>query len=153
MLHAKLEDGRTAMPRSEAITHLNEMIAGGTETTANAIAHIVLQLDDLPDKKARLLADPSLWEKAVEEGLRRRPVAIGMFREDLTFGKGRHFCLGAPLAKMEARVGLEVLYERLPDIRVTPGQELRYHPAMTAFMLRGLQTTWSRSVPRQDTAE
>jgi cytochrome P450 len=190
MLHAKLEDGRTAMSVSEVVTHLNEMIAAGTETTANAIAHIVMQLDERPELLERLRAEPRRWEDAVDEGLRRRPVAIGMFRvatrdvelggvtipagaivcisyasvghdeaqyacpmdfdidrgrssEDLTFGKGRHFCLGAPLARTEARIGLEVLYERLPDLHVVPDQEYEYEPAMTAFMLHRLEAAWT----------
>jgi cytochrome P450 len=36
----------------------------------------------------------------------------------LTFGHGIHFCLGAPLARLEARIALGKLLERYQDIAV-----------------------------------
>lgn len=41
--------------------------------------------------------------------------------DHFSFGSGIHFCLGAPLAKLEARVVLETLIARCPDIRLVPG--------------------------------
>jgi len=54
----------------------------------------------------------------------------------LTFGHGAHFCLGAPLARLEGQIALGTLLRRMPELRLT---------ADTAawrdqFVLRGLQS-------------
>ena len=41
-------------------------------------------------------------------------------RNHLAFGFGSHYCLGAPLARLELKVFLEVLTERLPGLRIVP---------------------------------
>lgn len=43
--------------------------------------------------------------------------------EHLTFSPGPHFCLGAPLARMEAEVGLSMLLDRLRGLRLDPAAE------------------------------
>jgi cytochrome P450 len=42
-------------------------------------------------------------------------------REHISFSAGRHYCLGAALARMEGEVGLRVLFDRYPKLRLTPG--------------------------------
>lgn len=46
----------------------------------------------------------------------------------LSFGHGIHFCLGAALARLEARATLELLGARLPSLRLNAGRELYFVP-------------------------
>jgi cytochrome P450 len=55
----------------------------------------------------------------------------------LAFGYGVHYCVGAPLARMEGRIALNTLLQRLPNLHLTtPIAELtwRFNP-----ILRGMQ--------------
>ena len=42
-------------------------------------------------------------------------------REHLSFSGGRHFCLGAALARLEGEIGLRTLFDRFPDLALGPG--------------------------------
>lgn len=47
-------------------------------------------------------------------------------KEHLTFGHGVHYCLGAPLARLEVTEALSQLFTRFPDIRLAvPNEQLR----------------------------
>jgi cytochrome P450 len=46
----------------------------------------------------------------------------------LAFGKGVHYCLGAHLGKLEARIALEEIMARWPGLRLVDGQVLTFHP-------------------------
>jgi len=55
----------------------------------------------------------------------------------LAFGQGIHYCVGAPLARAEMRIALDLLIRRLPGLRLAPDQ--RFDHAMTNPILRGLK--------------
>ncbi|MEZ5412439.1 MAG: cytochrome P450 [Acidimicrobiales bacterium] len=54
----------------------------------------------------------------------------------LAFGLGRHFCPGARLSRLEARVAFPALLERFPDLRLIDGDPPVYRPTA---VLRGLE--------------
>ncbi|WP_341918004.1 cytochrome P450 [Hydrocarboniphaga effusa] len=56
-----------------------------------------------------------------------RPLAEA--RAHLSFGNGVHFCMGAPVARMEAKVAMRLLIERLPKLRLD-GQPERFESWM-----------------------
>ena len=56
----------------------------------------------------------------------------------LTFGHGIHFCIGAPLGRMEARIGLNALLDRFSDVAHAQQDNERTH----SHMLRGFHHLW-----------
>lgn len=58
----------------------------------------------------------------------------------LAFGHGVHYCLGAPLARMELRVVIPALLERFPGLRATAGPDFGNRHAV--YGLRSLPVTW-----------
>jgi cytochrome P450 len=61
----------------------------------------------------------------------------------LAFGRGTHYCLGAPLARMEIEIALTTLFRRLPDVRlaVEPDQ-LAWRPVPMFRALAALPLVW-----------
>jgi cytochrome P450 len=55
----------------------------------------------------------------------RFDVARENARDHVSFSGGRHYCLGASLARMEGEVGLRALADRFPDMRLLPGARRR----------------------------
>jgi cytochrome P450 len=71
--------------------------------------------------------DPSVFAEPDELRLDRTP------NPHLTFGAGIHFCLGAPLGRLELQTSFRALLERFPTME--PVEEPRWKPN---YIIRGL---------------
>lgn len=92
---------------------------------------IVMVLPGAVNRDPRRFTDPHEFD------LRRSNV-----REHIAFGRGAHSCPGAPLARVEGRVSLERILDRMRDIRIDeefhgPASQRRYNWEPT-YILRGL---------------
>ena len=69
------------------------------------------------NRDPRMFADPDVFRPDRPE------------RKNVSFGAGIHFCIGAPLARLELQVALKVLFDRLPGLRIAEEPKLRniYH--------------------------
>jgi len=63
----------------------------------------------------------------------------------LAFGQGIHFCLGAPLARLEARIALEAVVSRLPGLAVAPEAQLERMDSTIVYGLEELPVRWQPS--------
>lgn len=61
----------------------------------------------------------------------------------LAFGHGMHFCMGAPLARMEGRIAIRALLDRCPGlVRDPDGGEPDWLPGMLIRGVRSLPVSW-----------
>ena len=57
--------------------------------------------------------------------------------ESLSFGQGMHYCLGAPLSRIEGQIGISTLISRFPALRLSvPADQL---PWRGGIIQRGLE--------------
>ncbi|MET9290560.1 cytochrome P450 [Streptomyces sp. NPDC003077] len=87
------------------------------------------------------------------------PDTLDLARRDnqhLGYGHGIHYCLGAPLARLEGQSALATLLTRLPDIELAVApEELRWRGGLIMRGLRALPVTWDAkgdSDPATDTS-
>ena len=78
--------------------------------------------------------DPSRWDDA-DRFDPSRPLL-----PNVSFGAGIHFCIGAPLARLEMQVALPVLFQRLPRLRLTATPS--YRNAWHFHGLESLRVAW-----------
>jgi cytochrome P450 len=63
----------------------------------------------------------------------------------IAFGKGAHYCLGAPLARLEGEIALRVLFERFPDLRLDiAAEDLEWRDVPTFRSLVRLPVKWTQ---------
>jgi cytochrome P450 len=88
-------------------TSLRDTEVAGVQVPAGALVTTIL---------AGANRDPAVFDAPAVFDVRRANA-----REHIAFSAGRHYCLGAALARMEGEVGLRVLLDRYPDLRLEPG--------------------------------
>jgi cytochrome P450 len=91
-----------------------DTVVGGVEIPAGAKLYLWL---------AAAGRDPQRWAEP-----ERFDIARADAHRHLAFGKGIHYCLGASLGKLEARVAIEELASRWPSLELVADQRLTYHP-------------------------
>ena len=69
--------------------------------------------------------DEKYWERSEEFDIHREQ------RQHLAFAFGPHMCLGMHLARMETRVVLERIFDRLPNMRLDPAADAPHITGMT----------------------
>ena len=74
------------------------------------------------------------------------PDRLDVARDDtrhLAFGRGSHYCLGAPLARLEAEIAIETLLRRRPGLRLAVDRdELEWRPTPGFRRLVTLPIAW-----------
>jgi cytochrome P450 len=97
------------------------LMTGRQSTQATSVAGVEVPKDALV---VTILAganrDPRVFEHP-----ERFDVARENAKDHVSFSGGRHYCLGASLARMEGEAGLRALVERFPDMRLLPGARRR----------------------------
>ena len=82
---------------------LEDLEFGGLAFRKGEEVGLILAAANLDPKK---FSDPLAFRPTRDEGL------------SLSFGAGIHFCIGAPLARLEMNIALPILFERLPGMRL-----------------------------------
>ncbi|ATB43201.1 putative cytochrome P450 hydroxylase [Cystobacter fuscus] len=88
-----------------------------------------------------LFASANRDESVFEQGERfdiHRASAV----RHLGFGHGIHYCVGASLGRLEAQLTLELLLQRLPGLRLAPGEAVTYLPNLVHRVPRQLLVEW-----------
>jgi cytochrome P450 len=77
--------------------------------------------------------DETAFENADQLDIARQP------NRHVAFGMGVHYCLGAPLARLEGRIALQALVQRFPKMRLAvPREKLRWRGSVGLRGLRAL---------------
>ncbi|SDB96274.1 Cytochrome P450 [Raineyella antarctica] len=92
--------------------------------------------------------DETYYDHPFDFDIHREPLG-----DHLAFTKGRHTCLGQPLARVQGTTGLKVLYERLPSLRPAADIPLDFVPLALLPIRRTLPVLWDTTDARAAVAE
>jgi cytochrome P450 len=105
-----------------------ELEIGGVTIRVGDLVLLALQTANLDD---RAFATPEAFDVTREEN------------SHLTFGHGPHFCIGAPLARIELQTMFGTLFRRFPTLRLAvPVEELRPRSHLLTGGLAELPVSW-----------
>jgi cytochrome P450 len=62
----------------------------------------------------------------------------------LSFGFGIHFCLGAPLARLEGKIAMEAISKKYEELKLVPGRQLTPIPSSFVFGLKNYPISFKR---------
>jgi len=79
--------------------------------------------------------DPAQFQNPDRFDIEREP------NRHLAFGHGIHYCVGAPLARLEARIALPMMLEQLRDLQRVEGVPITVHAGLV-FVIRSLPITF-----------
>jgi cytochrome P450 len=83
--------------------------------------------------------DPERWTDADEFDIEREAP-----EKHIAFGHGPHFCLGAPLARLEGRIAFEKIFDRMANIRLAPDAGLTHFDSPSFRGLRRLDIEFDK---------
>jgi len=176
----RAQEENDSLDDREIMSMCTLLLIAGNVTTTDLLGNGLYALMTHPDQMAKLKADPTLIENAVEEMLRfdspvtdsarlpfednsvagcpikkglttytslaaanhdpsvyPNPHVFDIEREDThhqSFGGGIHMCLGAPLARLEAQIGINMFLARFPNLRLAETSAKRRHlPSFRGF--------------------
>jgi cytochrome P450 len=69
-------------------------------------------------------------------------------RHQMAFGRGVHACLGASLARLQLRIAIPLLFERLPRLRLGPAGSRTRERLVIARGFEELRLDWDAPSPR-----
>jgi cytochrome P450 len=81
-------------------------------------------------------------DETVFDAPERFDITMKRDKQNLAFGRGTHYCLGANLARSEARIAFEMLSARMPSIRLSTGAPTGYVRNVSVRMPLGLEVEW-----------
>ena len=115
---------------------------------SGALARVVAVAHEMGGRQLKAGERVYAWMNAANRDPRRfsDPDRFDIERPDnrhLTFGHGAHFCLGAPLARLEAQIAFPRLFERLQGLELTTDK----FDWMDSLILRGVKKLPVRFTP------